>query len=374
MPGNLVFGKALEAFAGVGVDRIVAEVCAGAEPASNLGGPAVVALVHAAQVLAPVGLPVRYFGIRGDDDIGAELSAIVEKTPLPSDDYRRVAGQSPNTRVLSDPLANDGAGERTFINTIGVAERFRVDSIPGEFSHYDVALFGGTALVPNLHAELGKALHYSKLRSQLTVVATVYDFLNESRAPNELWPLGDGQHDYPLIDLVITDGEEARRLTGESKPADAVRRFLAWGAGAAIVTEGDRPVTFAANAGRAFAETQVTTLPVSEEVRRRADAVDASKRDTTGCGDNFAGAVVADIARQLAGLGDAGARRPVMRPADAGVHQRTVDLTAAVIEGICAGAAAWFQLGGTWIEPAPGAAIARIARFRDAYLQQMGLR
>lgn len=364
VPGNLVFAEALEAFAGVGIEKIVADVCAGAQPATNLGGPAVVALVHAAQVLAPVGLPVRYFGIGGDDEVGAELSAIVAKTPLVAGDYRRESGPSPNTRVLSDPLANGGAGERTFINTIGVAERFRARSIPAEFFAYDVAFFGGTALVPTLHAELGEALRSSKRRGQLTVVATVYDFLNESRAPNELWPLGDGQRDYPLVDLMICDAEEARRLTGEAKPVDAVRQLLAWGAGAAIVTEGDRPVTLAAAGGGAFVETEVTTLPVSDEVRRLADTVDASQRDTTGCGDNFAGGVVAEITRQLAGGGSAGAA--------GGATRRPVDLTGAVIEGICAGAAAWFQLGGTWVEPAPGAAIARLAPFREAYRRQVG--
>lgn len=355
VPGQLVFTEALEAFAGVSVDRIVGEICGGAPAETNLGGPAIVALVHAAQVLGPARIPVRFFGLRGNDDVGARIAEIVHQTPLDPRDYRPVDGPSPATRVLSDPSANGGAGERTFINTIGVADRFRVRTMPAEFFAYDIAFFGGTALVPTLHAELGEALHSARSRGQLTVVATVYDFLNESRAPTGLWPLGDGQRDYPLIDLLITDAEEARRLTGCDAPADAVRRMLDWGAGAAIVTHGERPVTFATATGRRFAASSVATLPVSDEVQRRAASVDPANRDTTGCGDNFAGGVLTHLAGALA------------------AHPATpVDLSEAVVQGVCAGAAAWFQLGGTYVESQPGEVARRVESFRSAYLRQVG--
>ncbi len=353
VPGQLVFASAVESFSGVATNEIVSRLCRGAASSQNLGGPAIVALVLAAQVLSPESIPVRYFGYRGDDEFGDVIASIVAKTPLDLADLRRKPGSSPSTRVLSDPNAQDGAGERLFINTLGVADRFRVRDIPAEFFDYETVFFGGTALVPRLHADLGLALHTAKTAGSLTVVGTVYDFLNESRSPGELWPLGDGQRDYPLVDLIVTDAEEARRLTGVENEVDAVRVFLEWGAGAAIVTAGASPVTFGARTGR-FSETAITTLPVSDEVRRRADETEPASRDTTGCGDNFVGGVLASIARQSS------------RGASA------IDVHTAVIEGICAGAAAWFQLGGTYIEPISGSAAKRIDELRAAYLRQIG--
>ncbi len=354
VPGQLVFSSALDRFAGVPAASVVAELCGGSEPHRNLGGPAIVALVLAAQVLAPHNIPVRYFGFRGDDEIGSSIERIVARTPLGLDGLRRRPGESPSTRVLSDSSAEGGAGERLFINTLGVAEHFRVRDIPAEFFDYDIAFFGGTALVPRLHAELGVALHSARTRGAMTVVGTVYDFLNESRSPDALWPLGEGQRDYPLIDLIVTDAEEARRLTGARVPADAVRRFLEWGSGAAVVTSGADPVTFGASEGR-FREAAVATLPVSDEVRRLADTTDPAARDTTGCGDNFMGGILSSIALQ---------RKSVTAP---------LDLTEAAIDGVCAGAAAWFQLGGTYVEPEPGAALSRIERLRSAYRKQVGM-
>ena len=359
VPGNLVFAAALEAYTGMSVADIVRSIRrrppqghSAPTPVRNLGGPAVVALILAAQLLGPQRIPVSFYGLRGDDEVGQHMAAIVARTPLEAGSYRSVAGPSPTTEVLSDPAANDGAGERTFINTVGVAEQMRVTSLPPAFFNRRIAFYGGTALVPRLHAELGQALARSRQAGQLTVVATVYDFLNEQRDPKGLWPLGSGRSDYRHIDLLITDREEARRLSGHDQPAAAARQFLDWGSAAVLVTDGDRPVTLAA-AGVPWYPLEVSTLPVSSEVRRRAREVPPAERDTTGCGDNFAGGVLADLERQRY----AGAER--------------LDLSEAVVTGICAGAAAWFQLGGTWIEPWPGAAAERVGRFRRAYREDI---
>jgi len=358
-PGKLVFAEHLESFSGVSLEQIQQEVGGATAPAQNLGGPAVVPLVHAAQVLAPLGIPVRFAGFYGDDEYGAVVTDIVGRTPLLTGDYRRRPGATPHTIVLSDPTAANGAGERTFVNRIGVAGEYRVADIPREILDQEIVYFGGTALVPALHAELGAALREVRRRGGLTIVATVYDFLNESRAPDQLWPLGDGQRDYPLIDLLIVDREEARRLTGEDQPAAALARFAEWGAGAAVVTDGGAPIHFRADRGR-FAACPTGTLPVSAEVGRRAGEVPPSERDTTGCGDNFAGGVLADIAMQMAATGSG------VSPA-----APLLDLRAAVMRGVASGAAAWFYLGGTWIEQHPGEKAEMVDRFYRAYLEQL---
>jgi len=370
VPGQLEFASALERYAGTSIEKVIHEVCSGGGSSSNVGGPAIVALIVAAQLLQSERIPVRYFGVRGDDEIGDTIFDIVSKTALDTRGFSRRHGPSPSTRVLSDPSAAGGQGERTFINDLGVAERFQVKDIPAEFFEYQLSFFGGTGLVPRLHEKLGEALYTARGLGNLTVVATVYDFLNESRAPDQLWPLGDGQRDYPLIDLLITDAEEARRLSGEAVPESAIRRFLDWGVGAAIITAGAGPIRFGASDRREngrFAPIPVTSLPASTEVSRRAPEVDPSSRDTTGCGDNFSGGVLASIASQLATRGPGAGGTLTGKP-----KEDRLDLRSAVIEGIAAGAAAWFQLGGTRIESYPGETRARVAEFSAAYRAQIG--
>ena len=174
VPGQLVFASALSEFSEKQVDEIVAEICGDSPPESNIGGPAIVALILAAQMLKPNGIPVRFFGVRGTDEIGKTLGRLVRKTPLRFDDYIVRDGTSPSTRVLSDPHADNGAGERTFINEIGVAAEFGTEEIPDVFFHYHVAFFGGTAVLPKIHANIGIPLRRAKQNGALTIVATVY--------------------------------------------------------------------------------------------------------------------------------------------------------------------------------------------------------
>nr|MDA3951707.1 carbohydrate kinase family protein [Spirochaeta sp.] len=118
VPGHLVFAEGLGAFAGVPYQEALAEITGGRKPASqNLGGPSIVALVHAAQLLQPAGLPVAFYGVRGDDEAGKDLSTIVSRTPLQWDHYAEYRGETPVTFALSDPTWANGAGERSFVNS-----------------------------------------------------------------------------------------------------------------------------------------------------------------------------------------------------------------------------------------------------------------
>ena len=353
VPGGLVFADELQRFAGQTPEEIARAVSRGAPVATNLGGPAATAPVHAAQVLAQEGVTAHFYGYRGDDSNGDRLADLLGQTPLDCSGVKVVPGRTPSTVVLSDPAA-EGGGERSFINTIGVAARFGAGDVPEDFFRHQITFFGGTALVPSLHRDLGVVLRTARANGSLTVVGPVYDFLNEKRNPNGLWPMGNGQADYEAIDLIICDREEARRLTGCERLPESLRRFVAWGAGAAIITDGASPVHFVARGG-SFHRCPPLELPPSAEVARRASTVAETERDTTGCGDNLAGGVLASMARQLA-------RGPEDR----------IDLRHAVIEGVAAGAAAWFFLGSTWIESEPGEKAAMVEEFRSAYLRQIG--
>ena len=97
---------------------------------------------------------------------------------------------------------------------------------------------GGTALTPALHDSLDSLLSRAKASGAFTFVNTVYDFRNESRAPGAPWPLGSSDASYASIDLLVTDLEEARRLSGAGDAAAALAFFRDRGVGAAVVTAG----------------------------------------------------------------------------------------------------------------------------------------
>ena len=336
--GGLVFAEALEGFAGEPIGAILAEVADGRAPdRQNAGGPAIVSLVNTAQLCETA--IVRFFGAVGDDETGAAIRSIVEQTPVDLSAMITAPGPSPATYVLSDPDYDGGHGERMFINRLGVAARIGLEDLGEDFVKADIVQLGGTALTPELHESLPTLLRRARTAGALTVVNTVYDFRAELTHPERRWTLG-GDESYPPIDLLVTDAEEATRLTERATPEEAIDWFLERGVGAAIVTNGPRPVSFAATERR-FARVAPTSLPVMTEYAASPE-VRAAHGDTTGCGDNFVGGVVASIAEQLAAAGS-----PSTAP-------QRVDLTAAVRLGVASGAFCMTHLGGTFIESGPG--------------------
>ncbi len=351
-PGHLVFAEDLERFSGRSYRSVLEEITGGESSASrNLGGPSVVALVHAAQVLAGTDAPVTFHGVRGDDETGAQLADLLQQTPLRWERYEQVPGETPFTHALSDPDYDDGAGERCFINRVGVAGDFSAADIPDSFFDHPIAAFGGTALVPTLHAELHLPVTRAHRGGTLTVINTVYDFLNQSRHPENPWPLGNSAETYAATDLLVVDAEEARRLSGVEDPRRAMQVFRDAGVGAVAITRGRDPVLAAAGSGR-FRELPVTEFPVSRLVTQELAGDARSAGDTTGCGDNFVGAVLASIAEQML----AGERR--------------IDLAEAATRGVVAGGYACFFLGGTYLESRPGEKRTRLEPYYRAYREQ----
>jgi sugar/nucleoside kinase (ribokinase family) len=201
-------------------------------------------------------------------------------------------------------------------------------------------------------------LRRAKSAGAFTVVNTVYDFMAESEDPEGRWTLGSDES-YRFVDLIITDLEEARRLTGREGAPEAVRWFLEQGVRAAIVTSGAEPVWFAATAGdgidsREAEPGEPRSLPVFSEFRTLNSEACASG-DTTGCGDNFCGGVVAEIARSI----DA-----------SGAKEARYSLETAVRGGIAAGALCLTYVGGTMLEKDKGQKQAMVADVRDQYEQR----
>jgi sugar/nucleoside kinase (ribokinase family) len=350
-PGRLVFVGPLERFAEQPIEAILADLTQGREPAGfNVGGPAIVALALAAQLGTHFGFQTEYHGARGEDDTARRMLELLASAPLDLAHYQAAPGVTPYTLVVSDPSYDHGHGERTFINNLGVAEQFQPDQLSPEFFSADVVCLGATALVPPLHENLTELLQQARGRGAFTVVTTVFDFLNEMRHPGGRWPLGRGASG-PLIDLLMMDHEEALRVTGTTQLEAALRELRASGVQAFLITAGPKPIELYAGEGSRFAP-RTLQMPVSEAVGANLDA--CRQGDTTGCGDNFAGGVLFDIAMQLH-------EQP----------QAPLDLIRAAAVGICAGGSARFQLGGLAREAQPGAKLAQIRELYGAYCHQM---
>jgi sugar/nucleoside kinase (ribokinase family) len=359
--GKLVFAEDFERFVHTPYESALREI-AGGIPSHNLGGPAVVSLVHAAQVLGDRAA-VSFYGSRGDDKTGDLVAeALLRAGFVPCGQagpasyiLKRYTGLTSRTDVLSDPSYHDGHGERTFINLIGAAGQFSCADldVTGDFFDASIITFGGTALTPLIHDGLTELLRKAKKRDALTVVNLVYDYRSEQTAPGKKWKLGAGDDAYGFIDLLIADRDEALKTSGCLSAGEAVGWFLRRGCGAAVITSGTRPLHFAA--GKGIFSPRSGTLPVSKGIDRELAAHPDKRGDTTGCGDNFAGGLIAGIAEQLTrvGLGK-------------------LDLREACIPGVVAGGYACFTLGGVFYEKQPGEKRELLAPFIKEYNEELG--
>ena len=182
-PGKLVFAEEIEKFSGNQINSIINELTGSAAPiSSNIGGPAIVSMINAAQLLGN-DAEIKFFGALGDDPIGKEFLGLLAKTPVDDANFMIVNGLTAFTDVLFDPDYENGFGERCFINNIGAARNFEPDLIPGYFFNAEIVVFGGTALVPQVHDQLNNLLLKARKQNCFTIVSTVYDFRNEKNHP-----------------------------------------------------------------------------------------------------------------------------------------------------------------------------------------------
>ena len=369
-PGRLVFAEDLRHFISMrepeaSLPGLIGELTGHSPPLSeNVGGPSVVALIHAAQMLDGEEAEVGYYGLRGDDELGDKLERLLGRTPVKIGNLRRGGGRTPSTIVLSDPEWDGGRGERCFINEIGAAAEMLPRDLGADFFRSDLVVFGGTALTPALHDGLPELLSRARASRALTVVNTVFDFRNERRNPDGAWPLGpasDGigpgpRSSYEACDLLIVDKDEALRLAGARDLRAAIRFLENSGVGAFIITRGGDEVVAWAGKGR-FERLETASFPVSELARGRIKEelrLGARSGDTTGCGDAFSGGVVASLAGQIS------AGRPAL------------DLAEAAGWGIAGGAATLFLFGGTYYESGRGEKRAIVESFHRDWIRQIG--
>ena len=350
VPGALEFEEGFEKFTGRKFADLL-PVITGGRPADkeNIGGPCIVALINAAQLTHDIS-QVRFYGCHGDDVVGHSLVDALRKTPVDLTYYREEKGsETASTVVFSDPDYDEGHGERIFVNTIGASWKYRPDELDASFYDADIAVFGGTAIVPTIHDALNTLLPKAKKAGCITVVNTVFDSLSEKRAPRERWPIGSSDMSYRYIDLLITDREEALHLSGQKSILGALDFFHQMKVSAVAVTNGSKDVYLYADEGL-FASVSPTTIPVSAAVT--AELKTGHRGDTTGCGDNFAGGLMASLIHQM--------------------HRGSspFDLREACRWGVVSGGFACFYYGGTFFENRPGEKLALIKPYYDQYCVQ----
>jgi len=299
IPGQLVFVEEFEQFAKEEHQFILDKITNGRENDKiNVGGPSIVSLIHASQLLCNIDCELRFYGGRGDDLGGEFILKLLENTSLNIENYIVTKGETPSTFVLSDPSYNNNRGERIFINSIGAAWNYSEQSLTDDFFSSDVVIYGGTALVPQIHDSLTGLLEKAKMKGCITIVNTVYDFRNQKMNPNKKWPLGNSDRSYGYIDLLITDLEEAYRLSGKENIEEAIEFFREQGTGALIVTSGADNVRFFSQ-GKLFEYIEYGEMPIPEVIAEDLKNGKGRAGDTTGCGDNFVGGVIASIVLQL---------------------------------------------------------------------------
>ncbi|MGV8091561.1 MAG: carbohydrate kinase family protein [Mangrovibacterium sp.] len=352
-PGHLVFKEEFEKFSNRDFQLTLKEITKGEPPEKiNIGGPCIVALIHAAQMAGSADIIYRFYGCGGKDEDGEFLLEALKRTPVKIDHYSLSGQLTPSTVVLSDPAYDHGHGERIFINSIGAAWDYSPDKLDDDFFASDVVVFGGTALVPGIHDHLDELLEKAKKKGCITVVNTVFDFRSEKANPGGKWPLGKTDSSYRNTDLLITDHEEALHLSGKPTIDEALKFFREQGTGAVIVTNGSKHIRMFSS-GTLFNPVPDTEMPVCEAVS--AELKKGHKGDTTGCGDNFAGGVIASLVSQLQ-KGSA-----------------AFDLAEACIWGIVSGGYTCFYMGGTWFEQFPGEKLGLITPYYEQYKKQTGL-
>jgi sugar/nucleoside kinase (ribokinase family) len=351
MPGNLVFSEDLEKYTGESLDGLLKQIIPeGSSPSVNVGGPCVVAMIHASQLLHHLPVGFSCFGAIGTDNTGKMLRSLIGRTSIGLDHYDLIEGATPKTVVLSDPDYHHGEGERAFINTIGVAADYMPERLDPCFFDADILLFGGTALVPPIHDHLFELLKKGKRQGSVNVVTTVFDFRNENLAPHRRWPLGGSDDGFRHIDLLIMDQEEALRISGEKEVYRAAGFFMDKKTRSFIITRGPGDILLYSD-GTFFAPHSLAEIPVLPIKDYKTTGM---KSDTTGCGDNFSGGVISSLVTQMM----AGERKGF-------------DLAEACSWGIASGTYTGLITGGVEFEKRKGEKLEKITRLYQDYKERM---
>ncbi|KPA75966.1 hypothetical protein ABB37_08122 [Leptomonas pyrrhocoris] len=360
--GHLIFRRDLEAFAGKSMDEIRKDQGWLRENDHfSVGGPCIVGLINAAQLLKgglidnPDQCEFNFYGAMGQDVTGDRMLKVINQCPVNLDHYLRMPNHpSAATLVLSDQNYKNGSGERSFVYHGGALDAYTPEMLGEDFFKADVTFFSGTASVPQIHANITTLLRRAKAYGSVTVVGTVFDFLNEKRNPHKRWPLGESDESYRLIDLLAVDFVEAQRMSGEANIEKAIAFLMRSGVHSLFVTNGDE-AGYVFSDGKLFTKQALSRFKICQKAVEHLKANPHLRGDTTGCGDNFAGGLLASIVKQL----------------NSGRKPGELSLADALGWANGSGSFCCYSVGGTYLEKQPGEKLRGVRRIHDLYVEQL---
>lgn len=220
--------------------------------------------------LAKLGLKTGLAGKIGRDEFGDILMDTYRQNNLDLRGVRRSKSVQTSTTVV----LVDQDGERSFIHAIGANAEFNFDDIDlRQLKNYKILHVAGTFLLPQLDGEpTSRLLKEAKKMGLITSLDTVWD------AKGRWLPLLESS--LPLVDIFLPSIEEARMISGFSKPAEITQFFLDYGVGIVGLKMG---------AEGCYIQTKEHTI--------YEPAYDIKPIDTTGAGDAFAAGFLTGIVK-----------------------------------------------------------------------------
>jgi sugar/nucleoside kinase (ribokinase family) len=193
----------------------------------------------------------------------------------------------------------------------------------------------------------------SKRNNCITLVNTVFDFRNEKINPETKWPLINNEVDYDKIDILIMDCEEALKISVQDSIEKAAIFFASAKVLSFIITNGASDL-WAKSAGGLFEKTEMIQLPVSDKVISDLESMPELKGDTTGCGDNFTGGIIASVGWQIKSK-----------------SKGQFDFIDAISWGVASDGFTCFTVGGTYMEKYPGEKREKVSELQKEYIKQI---
>jgi len=223
---------------------------------------------NSAIALAKLGVRATVAGCVGDDIFGDFVERDLRSRGIDTGAIRHAPGYGTSKTVIVPVVGED----RRFIHTFGANAAVTANDIPQEtLAAAKVIYVGGYLVLPSLRQdELAERFREAKAHGAKIVLDVI--------APaNRTLSLDDVRELLPAVDYFVPNDDEALALTGESDPRRQAELFLEHGAGAVVITMGEKGA-FAHSGREAFA---VPAPPVAVV-------------EPSGAGDGFdAGLIVA---------------------------------------------------------------------------------
>ncbi len=183
---------------------------------------------NTALAIAKLGLPVQVVGRVGNDLFGEFVIRTLQQHGVDAQGIvRSDTASTSQTMVMVHP-----DGERSFIHLMGTNAEFSESDICWErLNSPKVFHLAGAFLTPAMDGEpASRVLKEAKVRGAITTLDTTWD--HTGRGFEILRPC------FPYIDYILPNFEEARQISGASKPSQVAERLLNEGVGMVVIKMG----------------------------------------------------------------------------------------------------------------------------------------